>query len=271
MSNMQDVLLNKLYSKRSLVTATIHDSIAITPSLRKVICTVSSNTYSRSDLASAVSKSLDGRFSVVESSFRRLVTQNARTSPPAVIGFVRANNMSKPASETTLGGMKEVAKNIFMDASDESLWEIKASESGKYLVRVGADDLDKIVQTATTRAYNVPRLTQVVSSVLHTNMEYAAFVCAQTEEVKRGFILSATEDGEQVQVYAYVDQSTYDISPDQIVSSMNVGNVYREIAATESWDLPVDVDQKKYYDLLYGYSPDYAKMLDEQIDSMTVA
>ena len=275
----QDKIVSTFMQRNPKVTASIHDYQKVTDTLYKVIATLSTFKADSDAIRMAVSAAVGNEFSVVEGSFRQVV--NSSNSTPAVVGFIRANHESMDLATASAQGFREVAKNIFMNDADESLWELNTVGEVKTLVRKSSDDLGTVMASVRLRAYNVPKLSQLEIAAIAPRMEYAAFVSPESESMKYGFILGAVDvegdddaegadPAEQLEVMCS-DKSIHRIPVTVLVESAFVGSEFKEIAAEEKWDLPANVDQKTYYGLLYGYSPEYVKMLDEQIDGHAAA
>ncbi len=262
-SRAQDNIVSAFMKRAPAVVASIHDYKQLSKTLYKVIATVSTDKCDTDQLRLALAASVGNEFSVVESSFRTVTGAGV----PAVVGFVRANRASMDYETAKAQGFREVAKNIFMSKEDESLWELNTVGDVKTVVRKTSDDLDSVMASFRERSFNVPQLSQIEVGAVAPRMEYAAWVSTESESVRHGFVVGFVEvEGKEMMEVMCSDKSTEQIMPDQIIESAFVGNEFTEIAADQKWDLPADVDMKTYYGLLYGYSPEYVKLLDAQID-----
>ncbi len=255
------------------VIANLHDSKQITPTLFRVIATLSTEKVDGTKIAHAISAALDNNMSAVAGSFRSI----GHAGVPAVVGYMRANRESVPFTEEAASKMKVVATNILMSNEDDSLWEVRSSGDAKYLVRQRSDDLGQLVQMARVRAYNVPKLSHLVVSSFG-KMEYVAYVCAKTEELKHGFVLGmkecAEDEDDKLVVYSE-DKVEEEIDPDQVIESAFVGESLKVIAAEKGWDLPANLNSKQgmldYYGKMFDYAPDYKAQLDDIISDHSVA
>ena len=257
---------------RIAVTANVHDHAELDTGLFKVVCTLTTDKADADAVRHAVAAALGNELSVVEGSFR--VVPSAAV--PAVVGFVRANNVSKPYTEEAASRMTVVAKNILMDKDDESLWEVRSAAGSKYLVRQVGDDLGQLVQLARVRAFNVPKLSQLVTSSFGQH-EYVAYVDKTTQTLKHGFVLGAVEcegDEDDLAVYSDIGDEIV-IDPDTVVESAFVGDALKEIAAEKQIDLPANLNSregmKSYYEAMFRYAPEYVTMLNGIIDQHAVA
>ena len=262
-SRAQDSILSAFMKRAPQVVASIHDYEQLTPTLYKVIAAVSTDKCDTDQLRLALAKAVGNEFSVVESSFRVVTGAGV----PAVVGFVRANKASMDYETAKAQGFREVAKNIFMSKEDESLWELNTVGDVKTMVRKTNDDLDSVMASARQRTFHVPRLSDMAVAGMSPRMEYAAWVSTETESVRHGFVVGEVEvEGASLLEVMCADKTVEQVKLSQIIESAYVGNEFEEIAAEKNWDLPANVDQKTYYGLLYGYSPEYVKLLDAQID-----
>lgn len=271
MSDIQNRLLDKFLSRQAnMVSASIHDFEQVSPTLYRVIATFSSRDWEAEKMGQALASCLGNEFSPVPGSFREVTA-----GVPAAIGFVRANREVRELTAAVEGQMKVMAKNILMDKSDDSLWEVRSNGDSRYLIRQTAgDDLGKVMQTAKVRAYNVPKLAVMATASL-SRREIIAYVNYQTEEVHLAGVLASVdgEDGEQLEV---LDENgeTQVVDPNAVVESAHLKGEIEAIAAEKGVDLPANLNSKEgmisYYNTLFQYAPDYAKQLREIIDQRAV-
>lgn len=183
-------VLNKVSQNLTVATA-LTDYKPVTSTLARVIVSASTKASS-ADLRQALARTFSNKASPVAGSFRAIESAGAAT----YYGFVRLNRTVKPYDDA--GKMRQLASNLLMDSTDQSLWQITAGPNGqKMLARKTNDDLSQLLQTAKVLAMRTPVLANV--AVEPAVREFAAFVDPNTESLRFGYILaSRTVEGASV-------------------------------------------------------------------------
>ena len=185
--------LTQLAQRTNVVSATIHDYQAVSPIVAKVIISLSTDRCSNKEVAQAITAALGGNAAPVLGSFR--VIPGARCI--ALAGFVVKQPEIVMSDDERFKRMRQVNASIMLDESDSSLWDVRADSAGKtMLVRAGDEDLTSLLQTASVRNVQVPKMRELASC--SAAGEYIAFVDPQAGELRHGFVLAS--DGKDVEV-----------------------------------------------------------------------
>ena len=186
-----DKVVARLQDKGALaVAAAVTDVRKITSSLSQVMVTTSDpEGINQHDLAMAIANATDGNSTPIPKSFHRVEGAGL----PAFVGFVRANRQVKPFAKAEVAKMRELAKNMYMDAGDDSLWEVKTSADGqRMLCRQTNDDLSTLLSSVKKSVPRAPRIAQLATAVAEGDA--VAFVDTKTETVRHGFVLASEVD-----------------------------------------------------------------------------
>lgn len=253
-----------------VVPASITEYRMVNDRLAQVIISASAR-HTTNDLRTAVQASLGEAVSVVRDSFRWLTEDKS-----SMIGFValatpqRLLDTDKPEK----AGYREVAKNMYLSEEDESVWEMKKSAVGTYMVRNGHDNLAELIETARVSPRGAtPRMSNVVNASAAPS-EFISFVNSfgsAMPSVDHGFVVSTTKDTFSVVTATYDKPIT--VRRSEIVSSHSLDDkeihqaylagAKRVNAAT---DKPKSVE---YYKKLYSYAPEYLKLVMKEISEMS--
>ncbi len=262
----------------------------ITKTLARVVLTVAGaqdvNLY---DTRQAIASALNGAAFPVLRSFRSISSHGL----PAMVGFVRANREVKPYDKAEVAKMRVMAKNMLMDAADDSLWEIRTAGDGtRLLCRQAPDDLSSVLSSVQASVPRAPRLVQLANSI--GLGDAVAFVSPRTEQVRHGFVAFAdaqTADGDDaLEVVQMPEQNNpdepttvYDEVPDQneafssvlvpaslVVAAVSFPNRFpsKEVAAPAAINIQT---LKDYYAKIYKASPEYVSKVWKTIDQMAAA
>ena len=158
--------------------ATIHEYKMVTPTLAKITCSVAKGASKESILAS-ISRALKHAGTAVASSFRMLDATTA-------VGFVAASRETRPVESLAnlAKDFRVLSSNMYLDAKDKTLWEMKEGASGKYLARNGVDNLESLVQASRiSPSGSTPRLNRVAMASLDKH-DLVAFVTQLFRQVQ---------------------------------------------------------------------------------------
>ena len=256
-------LMSKLNQRTGgIVTCSIHDYQAVTPTLCRAVVAFNTLDCSESVIASAISRIFKGKAAAVAGSFRQL----KGASLPSAVGFIRANNEVKPYDAKEASKMKVMASNLLMSQEDETLWEVRSSGNAKYLARQAPDDLSSLVVLAKVRGTMVPRLTQIAQAPAQRD-EFVAFVDTVAEEVCHGFVVASLDTG---CIVLDTMGNEVEVAYETIVESAHLNNDLKEYAAKAGIEAPIGNDKAamvEYYKEVYAYDPAYSQMMVEIINS----
>lgn len=297
---MQRLNLNRVIAnfdqRADSIVAGLHDFELVSPTLARVIMTFNAPCRDRETAALAIAKVFGGKASAVAGSFRPV----ASMSLPAMYGFVKLNREVRAYEESAQKQYKAMASNLLMDASDDSLWEVRSGSAGKMLVRQNQDDLSELMITARVRQHNAPTLATIVTNPVER--EYAAFVDPDSEQVRYGYVLAfgELEDGSEV-VEILPNPVTDGLDSNESDNQMGDGNTIADRMADngepvtvnvafvvesalleeadadnfKSFEAPADLHSnagmKVYYKQLYGYDPAYYAEIEKMIDQHATA
>lgn len=258
--------LAKVADRVRTFTTNLQDYQMITPSLARVVLTLTGSMPRREEIRASVAELFKGHAAPVSNSFRELPqTGGTRT----VVGFVKASAEVRFMDEKG-GKMKAMASNLMMDETDESMWEIRNGASGNYLVKQGNEDLSELAYSVKARRIGMPTLSNLESMPAETK-EFAAFVDTKIEEVMYGYVVGSV--GGKTQVIAYGETDTVDIDNDQLVEVSNLDGedikaLGIEMAAAVAGDRAAMIE---YYKKAYSYDPSYIQKIIEMIDQHAFA
>jgi len=286
-----DRVVSSLASRQKL-TAALTDFQPVSKSLARVVVTMPrTGNINKYDVRQAISLATNGHASPVDNSFYHIDSNGL----PAMVGFVRANTTAKPYDKSEVGKMRVMAKNMLMDASDDSLWAVKTSVDGdRMLVRQSQDDLSTLLSSVKASVIRAPRISQLASVV---NIgDAVAFINPRTERVRCGFVASASEvagdAGDALEIVQMPEENNPDephgleevvdtqndayasvsVSSNLVVAAVTMPTRFfsTEVAA------PANTNNKQalkdYYKKVWNQgNPEFLKRLFENIDRMAAA
>jgi hypothetical protein len=181
-NRVADTLTSRL---KSTIAATVVDYKMVTPSLARVVATFNTTEAAPEALAAAVGVAFGNNATPIQASWRKLDSYGN----PAMVGFVSLNREVKAYTADSVKGMQIMASNMLMDATDDSLWDVRDDGTGgKLLCRQNDNGLQKLMETARVRQHRAPRLETVMSAADVGN--FAAFVDPKTEAMRYGYVLA---------------------------------------------------------------------------------
>lgn len=255
--------LEELANKINTFSLRLQDYEMVTPSLARVILAYTGAPPVKEEIRANITRLLNGMAAPVEGSFRIL----GHPEQKVVLGFVYSASDVRDYDEQN---MKVMASNLLMDKADESLWEVRSGNTGKYLVKQGDEDLSELVHLAMVRQTSMPVLAQVAMAST-IKREFATFVDAKSQEVMHGFVVEV--NGPKLTVAVYEDEGKpVEIEEAQIVE---VSNLDDEVRPTYSKMAPEVAASKtalvEYYKKAYGYDPAYVQLIINMINQHSFA
>jgi hypothetical protein len=192
----------------------------------------------------------------------------------SMIGYVASTRVTRDIDDSSLkANYRVLSSNLYMDASDESLWEMKEGAGGRYLARQGHDDLSSLIEAARVSPRgSTPRMASVISASASPK-EFVSFVYDSgygIPAVEYGFCV-ARKNG-QLDVLSSSNNQKVTISDDAIVSSHQIAlaEAHAKITATKNFTAATTsaMGIEEYYRTAYQYAPDYVEKLIKQIQEM---
>ena len=220
------------------------------------------------EIADRIAAVFGNRATAVRSSFRWLHEGRSAVGYIAIQQAVRAFN-----KEDASGKYQQIKANMFMDKSDESVWEVKPGSGGSYLARTGEDNLAELIEASRVPPRgSVPRMSSIVSASAKPK-EMVAFVDLKNGVVDYGFCLSASANGDHVVMSHTTNQPT-DVIAAAVVGVYEVeipAHVHKTIAGNNVIAASDTSTQIEYYKRAYGYAPEYLAKIIAQIEAMSAA
>lgn len=242
-------------------TCTITDYEIKSPNLAKVIISYTGDV-DRNFITESLSKQMEYQVTLVASSFKKI-------KEGVAVGFIRANKAVRAVSKSEINAKYRVmSSNILMDNEDKSLWDVKEGAAGKYLARHGKEDLTALVEASTQRRSDIPSLRHLTIAKA-AKSELVAFV-DDDGDLDHGFAVATNDD--KVKVLSFTRRVPLTVDYDSVVSIYPVSvprNLQKEVMAS------MTTEEKKsaiaYWTRLYGYSPEYVRLITQQVNDGTVA
>jgi len=223
-----------------------------------------------SNLLAAVNERLPDGASAVKSSFRWMNSERT-----VAHGFVSRVNSAVllDGNDPTSQGFRLVASNMYLAEEDSATWELRSGATGSYMVRHGQDDLSELLTASVSQTRGSVRLSSVVAATAQAN-EFVAFVnCTGqgTPAVDYGFCTASsdqvfqvvTSSGDVVPVRSAEMVSAHMLNSDEIARLYQQGRKNDTTAGVINKPNVVD-----YYTKLYGYAPDYLKLVVKEIEEL---
>ena len=210
---------------------------------------------------------LDGQAAPIRGSFRWL--EEGRSA----LGFVALTPQIRSFDAKTVEAKyHKVTANVFMDSSDDSIWEVKPGSGGSYLARKGQESLADLIEAARTGASNgAPRMASIVSaSVLNRKNQFMAYISASQGIVDYGFCVGFDKKTDGYKVMSTTTNSVEDVQREGVIGVYSV-ELPQHIAAgiqTKAASAgPGDVaSQEEYWRKAYSYAPDYVEKLCREVE-----
>lgn len=247
--------MQSIYAKaRRTTTASIESAEPMGNVVRVVIAFNKAPTGT--DIDKAVTANFNG-LTPIDGSFR---VRNHNGSHTIVAGFITHKDSVLPL--TAKDNLKAVAANVYMDDSDNSIWQVV----GGSLVRTKTEEIAELVAVANiqplTKGHPIEALANVKDYVGATNTQIVAYVSPELAQVVAGIRVSDTH------VYSSLEGLT-EIAEDQVVDTENLqgSDIEDEELAKRCCASAgaSEEDMVDYYSQLYAHNPLYLEQVTEQI------
>jgi len=260
--------LESIHAKAKLAgfTFNVNDYEMVSPTLARVMLTYTGNVpQSQEETRAEIARLFKGLASPVAESFRKV-------KDGVIAGYVKTTREVREfdATSVTAGKMKEMAANLLMDKTDESLWEKKSGASGDYLVRQGNDDLSGLVHLATNKQLGQPTFAHLASMPAESK-EFAAFVSKDTEEVEHGYVVASAKG--KMTLVPFGADDAIEVETAQLVEVINLdGEDAKALGTAMAPEVAADKNAMvEYYRKAYSYAPDYIQKIIDIINQHAFA
>lgn len=213
----------------------------------------------------ALAKTLGDKARPIEGSFRRI--NDAHQTRLVSVGYVVAAELVEELSEARESKMKVVAKNVLMDDSDRTLWDVTESNGQKYIRRQTAENINDVLSTIASTKIDVPRA-ETLGFAAPCKQDYVAYVDATTASLKFGYVVAS--DGDTAQVLPRDGDALTTIASALIVAlqhKVDTRDNYLSRSLTKVEAKLTDPDKlKEYYKRVYSYDPAFLNLVEQTID-----
>lgn len=269
--------------------ATIHEFQMVQGSdrLAKITASFTQSHLDQETAHAALQERLGRDMVPVRSSFRWL-DDDRRES---VIGFVFA---PQPTEFLPGGALpkqyRQIAANIYMDETDESMWDMRDGVGGKYLARQGAEDLrDMLERARVSPRGSQPRMAHILQASV-SSKELISFVSEsrRTASVDHGVVLSTGENG-ALHVLSHMTGEPIVVASDRVIASYTIDSkgvpalpkekikaalalrpkpvtAAARVNAADVYD--PHLTPEEYWKLQYSYNPEYLNKVLQQVAEM---
>lgn len=251
-------------SIRSIKSAAITEYTQVSDNVARVIATFVGN-MERAEASNRLGAVLKGKARPISASFRWL-TEDRRVA----IGYVSSVRPVRAFKEDD-PAMKKITANLFMDAADESLWELKPGQGGKYLARQGQDNLAELLEASRVSPRgSTPKMRSILTSSARVS-QFLAYVDVTSAMMDYGFVTDKTDDS-----YTVVSSTTNtaaSVQSDAVVGIYTIDipeDKKRAVASKIEADGGMSkADQISYWTRLYSYAPEYLAKVITQVEQMS--
>lgn len=250
---------------KSVKGVSISEYTLLSAKVARVIVNVVGSVDQR-EISDRISAIFENKATPIRASFRWL--QQGRSA----VGFIATQQPVRSFDTAQVQAKYTAIKaNMFMDKSDESVWQVKPGSGGSYLSRMGEDNLAELIEASRVSPRgSTPRMSSIVAAVARPR-EMVAYV-DNSGVVDYGFCLSSS-NGDHVVVSSTTNLPT-DVVGNCVVGVYEIDvpqNIQKAITSakvTASGDQSAMID---YYKRLYSYSPDYLALVIKEIEAMAAA
>lgn len=278
--NVVNSIINKYAAAKANTKPTAHllRYELVTPSIAKVVATVSHDAGVQDNRA-ALASLFQGRATPIANSFREINTNNPQGQRMAMVGFVAANVLAQELTDEVSANFKEVAKNVLMDEHDRTMWQVTEHAGRKFIRRQHQEDLSELMhETATVANVGISRqYTEISSLMVDTSGDFnvIAFVDPESLTIRTGYVCEQASFENGFQIAALCKDSTDLVHVDErlvVQCAYNVDpNNQLSSAVAETAGFADSETLKRYYAKVYGFSPEYLRELDDEIDQQAKA
>lgn len=240
-------------------TLSINDYRLINESLAEVVVSYTGE-MSRDEKAVALSRLLNEEATPVLGSFVEL-SKGVATGFVALTPAVRLFQ-----GESELAAFKQLASNMYMDAQDDTLWEMREGAAGRYLVRQTQEELPAILASARSpRRAGIPS----ISSVVRASVKEEELVCfVHGTETDYGVCVGRSKtSGNPVVLSMSNPQTPVAVDPSLVVWATSIDkselSAVRVAAAVTGAQQVID-----YWTQVFGHDREYLQKMIQGIESM---
>lgn len=254
---------------RSIKGASITEFRLYSPKVARVIATFVGE-QTPEEATERIMACLDGQATPIRSSFRWLEKNQS------AIGFVTTVTPVRSYDENAVNSKyHRINANLFMDPSDETIWEVKPGSGGQYLARKGTDNLAELIEAARTSPRgSTPRMMSVMAAAARTS-QFVAFVEPDANVVDYGFCVKSSTT--TYQILSSTTQEVCEIPRDGVVGVYTL-DIPDQVKAAISKNTDTKVKAGftdaasaiEYYKKAYAYAPDYVESIIRQIEQQSV-
>lgn len=256
-----DNMAARFYKDRPTTVASLQEVLPVSPKLGRAMVTLAGKVSSRVEALRAVSQAIAGVAAPIENSFMDMEIPNALT--PVYMGWIRRNPEIKVINnKAEMAHFKVMASNLLMNPEDESLWELRASDKNKFLVRRDNEDLSELMEQASA-SRSLPKMLDRITAAAVQPLEFASFIDDERGSVRFGPIISVL--GDNVRILPIDTRQDEVISADLIVASMDANTDMKTLGIkAPNAETPAD-DMVAYYQKVFGYAPQFMNELRDII------
>lgn len=250
---------------RTVKGASISEYQMYSPSVARVVANIVGQ-QEPAELADRILACLNNKAAPIRGSFRQIPETNS------AIGFVRLVTPVLSMDEKVVASMKKLQANVYMDESDQSIWEVRSGSTGKHLARKGQDNLAELIEASRTGARgSTPRIANIRSAAVTPSM-FVAYVEPEAYEVDHGFCVKS--NGDSYSILSSTTSQVVDIHHNGVVGFYSLEFPKEVVAAiskkseakvTAAMDTQTSIE---YYKKAYSYAPDYIESIIRQITKL---
>ena len=260
---MQQELSSRAFAGIDTATVAINDYRMVSPNVAEVVVSTTGKMKPM-EIAAKLVKVMNESATPIHGSFRWVKDNIA-------VGFVSTAAAPRLIeSESELSGYRHVASNMYLDESDESLWELRNGAGGKYLARKGSDELPEVLSSVRRpRGAGVPSTASIQRPEPEAN-EFVCFVNSKAE-IDYGFVVGKDKNQNLAVVNeACVADRAISVDPKMVVSFEQVQLPPHSKMPTLA-GVPDAATMIDYYRKAYFYNGDYLKKVIETINDQAAA
>lgn len=252
-----------LSSIRSIRSAAITEFTPVYDSVARVIATFV-GSMDPSEAIDRLTAVMGNRARPIQSSFRWL--EEGRSA----IGFVTLAKAVREFTPAVTARMHKINANLFTDAKDESLWEVKTGVGGSYLARQGQDNLAELLEASRVSVRSsAPRMAAILSASVRRS-QFVAYVTENGSMVDYGFCVAAPQLESQ-SVLSSTTGLVDKVPQGSVVGvyTLEIPGHVRAALGKEPLVASADTDRSiEYYKKAYAYAPEYVAEVVKQIEQM---
>lgn len=242
----------------------------------------------------AIASLLGERAQPIADSFVPVAGSGTGRGQTLLVGFVGANVLSEELTDERKAGMTAISANVLLDQHDQTMWQItKASDGRSFIHRQHNEDLAEVmaetasVSFATTipqRFHDLGQYTvATVSEGSDPRLTYAKFVNPEDHSIGYGYVLEHASADNDYKVgilrrdahdeIAYVNEEmlvtcAFDVDDNNRLTTALNKHAQEVTAGLTGADSDA---MKRYFAKEFGYSPQFLRLLEDEIDQQARA